>query len=53
MKVKCGKCGFKTEANNSIICPNCGSVCKPYIEKKVVEENVEVIEQVELQKLED
>lgn len=53
MKVKCKNCGFKTEAKNSIICPVCGNVCKPYKERKVVKENVETIEQVELKKLID
>jgi peptide subunit release factor 1 (eRF1) len=53
MKVKCNKCGFKATANNCIICPVCGSFCKPYKERKVVKEDIELIEQVELQKLED
>lgn len=53
MKVKCNNCGFKATAKNCIICPVCGNVCKPYTERKVKKENKEIIEQVELQKLED
>ena len=53
MKVKCNNCGYKATAKNCIICPVCGHVCKPYKERKVKKENVEVIEQVELQKLID
>jgi rRNA maturation endonuclease Nob1 len=53
MKVKCSNCGYKATAKNCIICPTCGSICKPYVERKVKKENIEVIEQVELQKLID